>query len=89
LISPRLGYKAVLDKLDEAEHVDGIILGFGIRAHPASSVAILLEELIETLRYHPKNVKILFNWNMSSSLNACQRAAKQKAEKEEETAGAA
>lgn len=74
LVSPRLGCKPALDKLDEAEHVDGIILGFGLRGHPAPSIAVFLEELIEKLRYHPKNVKIFFNWSIPSSLDACQRA---------------
>lgn len=85
LVSPRLGCKPALDKLDEAEHVDGIILGFGLRGHPAPSITIFLEELIEKLRYHPKNVKIFFNWSIPSSLDACQRAMKQEAEEKEAT----
>ncbi|KAH8753632.1 hypothetical protein F5883DRAFT_574742 [Diaporthe sp. PMI_573] len=89
LVSPKLGCKAALDKLDEAEHVDGVILGFGLRGHPAPSIAIFLEELIEKLRHHPKNVKIFFNWSIPSSLDACQRAMKQKAEREQEGAGPA
>lgn len=86
LVSPRLGCSATLDKLDEAEHVDGVIIGFGLRGHPAPSIAIFLEELIEKLRYHPKNVKLYFNWSIPSSLDACQRAMKEKTEKERKTA---
>lgn len=89
LVSPRLGCKETLDKLDEAEHVDGVIFGFGLRGHPAPSIAIFLEELIEKVRYHPKNVKMLFNWSIPSSLDACQRAMKSKAEEEKGAAGAA
>lgn len=87
LVSPRLGCNAALDKLDEAEHVDGIIFGFGLRGHPAPSIAIFFEELIEKVRYHPKNVKIFFNWSIPSSLDACQRAMKWKVEKDKEAAG--
>lgn len=83
LVSPRLGCSATLDKLDQADHVDGVIIGFGLRGHPAPSIAIFLEELIDKLRYHPKNVRIYFNWSIPSSLDACQRAMKHKAEKEE------
>lgn len=89
LVSPRLGCKATLDKLDEAERVDGIIFGFGLRGHPAPSICVFLEELLEKVRYHPKNVKIFFNWNIPSSLDACQRAMKWKAEKEKEAVGSA
>ncbi|KAI7783449.1 uncharacterized protein LA080_011796 [Diaporthe eres] len=89
LVSPRLGCSAALDKLDEAEHVDGVVIGFGLRGHPAPSIAIFLEELIEKLRYHPKNVKLYFNWSIPSSLDACQRAMKEKTGKERKTAGAA
>ncbi|KAK2615870.1 hypothetical protein N8I77_002594 [Diaporthe amygdali] len=85
----RLGCKETLDKLDEAEHVDGIIFGFGLRGHPAPSISILFEELIEKVRYHPKNVKMFFNWSIPSSLDACQRAMKLKADKEKEAAGVA
>lgn len=83
LVSPRLGCSATLDKLDQADHVDGVIIGFGLRGHPAPSITIFLEELIDKLRYHPKNVRIYFNWSIPSSLDACQRAMKHKAEKEE------
>lgn len=87
LVSPRLGYSATLDKLDQADHVEGVIIGFGLRGHPAPSIAIFLEELIEKLRYHPKNVKIYFNWSIPSSLDACQRAMKERAEKEKAARG--
>lgn len=86
LVSPRLGCSATLDKLDKAEHVDGVIIGFGLRGHPAPSIAIFLEELIEKLRDHPKNVKLYFNWSIPSSLDACQRAMKEKTEKERKAA---
>lgn len=82
LVSPSRGYRLVLDKLDQAEHVDGVILGYGLRAHPSPSIAIFMEELIEKVRYHPKNVRILFNWSIASSLDACQRAMKLEVEKE-------
>lgn len=89
LVSPRLGCNATLDKMDEAEQVDGVIIGFGLRGHPAPSIAIFLEELIEKLRYHPKNVKLYFNWSIPSSLDACQRAMRDKTQKEQKTAGTA
>ncbi|KAK7698610.1 hypothetical protein SLS64_012349 [Diaporthe eres] len=85
LVSPSRGYKLVLDKLDQAEHVDGVIFGYGIRGHPSPSIAIFMEELIDKVRYHPKNVRILFNWSITSSLDACQRAMKLEAEREKET----
>lgn len=69
--------------------MDGVIIGFGMRGHPSPSIAIFLEELIEKLRYHPKNVKLYFNWSIPSSLDACQRAMKDKTEKERKTAGTA
>lgn len=84
LASPTIGCGPALDKLDQAEHVDGIIFGFGLRGHPAPRIAIFLEELVGKVRYHPKNVKIFFNWSIPSSLNACQRAMEWKAEKEKE-----
>lgn len=89
LVSPTLGCGPALDKLDQTEHVDGIIFGFGLRGHPAPRIAIFLEELIEKVRYHPKNVKIFFNWSIPSSLNACQRAMEWKAGKEKEAAASA
>lgn len=89
LVSPSIGYRPALDKLDQAEHVDGVIFGYGIRSHPSPSIAIFLEELIEKVRYHPKNVKILFNWSIPSSLDVCQRTMKLKAEMEKEAVGSA
>ncbi|KAL2279046.1 hypothetical protein FJTKL_14024 [Diaporthe vaccinii] len=57
LLFPRPGYKPDLDKLDQAEHVDGINFGRGLCGHPSPSIAIF--ELIETVRHHPKKFKIL------------------------------
>lgn len=79
LVSPKTGCKPALDKLDEAEYVNGIILSLRMRSHPAPGIAILLQKLIKKVRYHPNNVKILLNWSIPSSLDTCQRAMKLKA----------
>ncbi|KAG6358201.1 hypothetical protein INS49_014085 [Diaporthe citri] len=89
LASLSLGYRPILNKLDQAEHVDGIIFGYGIRSHPSPSIAIFLEEMIQKVRYHPKIVKILFNWSIPSSLDACQGAMKLKSETDKEAVGSA
>ncbi|KAK0647818.1 hypothetical protein DIS24_g7361 [Lasiodiplodia hormozganensis] len=74
LCSLKLGTQPVIDALDKCEDCKAVILGFGMRGHPSPKVAVLLEELIERVRYHPKNVKIMLNWDIPSSLNAAKRA---------------
>ncbi|KAH7045283.1 hypothetical protein B0J12DRAFT_154897 [Macrophomina phaseolina] len=73
-VSPQLGTGPLTDALGQADHCDGVILGYGIRGHPYPQITALLEELIAAVRRHPKDPKILFNWGIPSTVDACKRA---------------
>jgi hypothetical protein len=55
----------------EGKKWDGIVIGFGVRGNP--EMTVLFEEIVDAVRKHAPQAKLMFNSSPETSLDAIKR----------------